>query len=195
MKIRARYAAAVFAVAALVGLSAPAAVAQEPPGVAARSVSEMKPVKVTADTIAQAGYHIVNGNSHQCVVDPGDSTTAGTKLVQWSCNDNYPSQYWRVEDERVDANGGYWYRLVNDQSNQCLGVPGASTEAGVQVIQWPCGEFADHFWGFYPTSKGFQIVNWNSRQCLGIPGASTAEGAAVIQWPCGDYADHYWALT
>ncbi|MEV6486999.1 RICIN domain-containing protein [Streptomyces sp. NPDC051576] len=190
MKIRARYVAAMFAVAALVGLSAPGAVAQDQPGVAKRSVSELKPVK--SDVAAQVISHIINNNSGKCLVDPGGSTTAGEKLIQWSCNDNYSSQYWSLEDGFTDQNGDDWYHVVNAYSGQCLGVPGASTEAGLQVIQWPCGNWPDHYWHFAEANGLYQIVNYNSRQCLGIPGASKDEGAAVIQWPCGNWADHYW---
>ncbi|MFE4629373.1 RICIN domain-containing protein [Streptomyces mirabilis] len=194
MRIRARYAAAAFAVAALVGLSAPGAVAQDQPGVAAQPVSQVKTVKATADMIAQAGTHIINNNSGKCIVDPGDNTADGVKLIQWSCNDNFASQYWTPANEYQDANGNYWYQLVNNHSNKCLGVPGASTQKGVQVIQWPCGNYPDHWWGFQPAANNtFRILSYNdSNLCLGIPAASTADGAAVIQWPCGTWADHYW---
>ncbi|HEY8984798.1 MAG TPA: RICIN domain-containing protein [Streptomyces sp.] len=136
--------------------------------------------------------HIINDNSNKCLAVPGGSTAQGTGLIQWPCgswNDHYWSAYYQFT-----ASGFYWYHVVNYNSGQCLGVPGASTTAGTQVIQWPCGTWADHYWAFAidTSNNKLHIINYNSGQCLAVPGASTSDGAQVIQWPCGTWADHYW---
>jgi hypothetical protein len=135
--------------------------------------------------------HIINDNSGQCLAVPGGSTANGTGLIQWPCgswNDHYWSAYYQF-----NAYNFNWYHVVNYNSGQCLAVPGASTANGTQVIQWPCGNYADHYWAFGTDSTGkMHIINYNSGQCLAIPGASTANGAHVIQWPCGTWPDHYW---
>jgi hypothetical protein len=136
--------------------------------------------------------HIINDNSGQCLAVPGGSTDAGTGLIQWPCG-TWADHYWAAQYQFTDSAGIYWYHIRNLNSGQCLAVPGASTSAGVQVIQWPCGTWADHYWAIVYDSTGkIHIINYNSGQCLAIPGASTAAGTAVIQWPCGTWPDHYW---
>ncbi|GGV01633.1 RICIN domain-containing protein [Kitasatospora aureofaciens] len=136
--------------------------------------------------------HIINDNSGQCLAVPGGSTAQGTGLIQWPCG-TWNDHYWSA-NYQFNAYNFNWYHVVNYNSGQCLAVPGASTTAGTQVIQWPCGTWADHYWAFgIDTSNGkLHIINYNSGQCLAIPGASTTAGAHVIQWPCGTWPDHYW---
>ncbi|GAA3038598.1 hypothetical protein GCM10020229_57310 [Kitasatospora albolonga] len=149
-------------------------------------------------TLAQQGIgfngaydHIINNNSNQCLAVPGGSTADGTGLIQWPCG-TWNDHYWTANYKFTES-GYYWYQVVNYNSGKCLAVPGASTTAGTQVIQWPCGTWRDHYWAFLvDSSNRLHIVNYNSRQCLAIPGASTDKGAQVIQWPCGTWADHYW---
>ncbi|AUG75631.1 hypothetical protein CFP65_0677 [Kitasatospora sp. MMS16-BH015] len=135
--------------------------------------------------------HLTNDNSLQCLTLPGASSTLGAQLVQSPCGTGN-EQYWTANYQFSDL-GYYWYHLQNYTSGQCLALPGASTAAGAQVIQWPCGGWADHYWAFVVNPAGrMQIVNYDSRECLALPGASTAPGAPVVQWPCGTYPDHYW---
>ncbi|MFF4160664.1 RICIN domain-containing protein [Streptomyces sp. NPDC001678] len=146
---------------------------------------------------AQKGAEIYswvrNANSGQCLAVPGGSTENGKGLIQWGCG-TWNDHYWYFE--RAFSSGDLvYYRVRNLNSGQCLAVPGASTTAGTQVIQWPCSTWPDHYWGIEYTSRGARLVNWNSKQCLAIPGASTAQGEKVIQWPCGTWPDHYWNFT
>lgn len=135
--------------------------------------------------------HITNYNSNQCLAVPGGSTAQGTGLIQWPCG-NWRDHYWSVQYQ-FTSSGFYWYHVVNLNSGQCLAVPGGSTAQGTQVIQWPCGQWADHYWAFATDKAGVtHIANGNSGQCLAIPGGSTAQGTKVIQWPCGQWNDHYW---
>ncbi|GAB3433078.1 hypothetical protein GCM10027569_82380 [Flindersiella endophytica] len=61
------------------------------------------------------------------------------------------------------------------------------------MIQWGCGDFADHKWGVFSTPEGlYNILNYNSELCLAIEGGSLNQGAKAIQWPCGNFADHKW---
>ncbi|MEU5438455.1 RICIN domain-containing protein [Streptomyces sp. NPDC020719] len=135
--------------------------------------------------------HITNLNSGQCLAVPGGSTAQGTGLIQWPCG-TWNDHYWSVQYQ-FTSSGFYWYHVVNLNSQQCLAVPGGSTTQGTQVIQWPCGTWADHYWAFATDRAGVtHIANGNSGQCLAIPGGSTAQGTKVIQWPCGTWNDHYW---
>ncbi|GHF58198.1 hypothetical protein GCM10010218_44590 [Streptomyces mashuensis] len=131
-----------------------------------------------------------NANSAHCLAVPGGSTQNGIGLIQWGCG-GWQDHYWQFE-YAFSSGGRSYYHVRNLNSRQCLAVPGASTTPGTQVIQWPCGDWKDHFWGVEYTNKGKRLVNWNSGQCLAVPGASTVQGEKVIQWPCGDWPDHYW---
>ncbi len=87
------------------------------------------------------------------------------------------------------------YHILNLNSNQCVGVPGGNHDAGSNLIQWPCGPWADHFWDLVYVGDGwYRLVNVNSRQCMAVPGGSWDPGTTVIQWPCGPWLDHFWRL-
>ncbi|GAA2933630.1 hypothetical protein GCM10020221_31720 [Streptomyces thioluteus] len=136
---------------------------------------------------------IRNANSAHCLAVPGSSMENGRGLIQWGC-DVWRDQQWQFE-YAFSSGAISYYRVRNDNSGQCLAVPGASTTAGTQVVQWPCGTQPDHYWGVEYTANGKRLVNWNSRQCLAVPGASTAQGDKVVQWPCNTLPDHYWNFS
>ncbi|MEU3353998.1 RICIN domain-containing protein [Streptomyces sp. NPDC037389] len=134
---------------------------------------------------------IRNASSGHCLAVPGSSLENGKGLIQWGC-DIWRDQQWQFE-YAFSSDVISYYRIRNENSGQCLAVPGASTTAGTQVIQWPCGTQPDHYWGIEFTSNGKRLVNWNSKQCLAVPGASTVQGEKVVQWPCSStLPDHYW---
>jgi hypothetical protein len=136
--------------------------------------------------------HITDDHSNQCLAVPGGSKNAGSRLIQWPCGSN-ADHYWSAYYQFTDAAGIYWFHVVNYNSHQCLAVPGASTTANVQVIQWPCGNYPDHYWAFASDSAGrISIWNYNSAQVLSVRGASQSAGAAVIQYPYGPYVDQAW---
>ncbi|MGW8763241.1 RICIN domain-containing protein [Streptomyces sp. NPDC055815] len=90
-------------------------------------------------------------------------------------------------------------RIVNGNSGLCLAVPGGST-AVVDLNQFGCGPYADHFWHLRPAGADgsgrarYRIVNNNSGYCAAVPGASKATAVNVNQYPCGDYPDHLWRV-
>jgi hypothetical protein len=100
-----------------------------------------------------------------------------------------------AQDMRAAAVYGH---IINNNSGQCLAVPGGSTVEGTGLIQWGCGTWADHYWTLEPWSisgvRHYRVINYNSGQCLAVPGASTVEGTQVIQWPCGTWVDHFWRV-
>lgn len=100
-----------------------------------------------------------------------------------------------AKDMQAAATYGH---IINNNSGQCLAVPGGSTEAGIGLIQWGCGSWRDHYWTLEPWDidgvRHYRIINLNSGQCLAVPGASTVEGTQVIQWPCGTWLDHFWRV-
>lgn len=92
--------------------------------------------------------------------------------------------------------------LVNQGSNMCLGVPGATTNIGVQLVQWYCNGSSDQNW-LLASNSSFdsggqtyaQFTDQLSGQCISVAGASLNAGAAVVQWPCYGTADQYWTMV
>lgn len=183
MHVRTKLMVICASVVALVGLSAVTAVAA--PGDTTGSNAR--------DKAAGTSYtHVINNNSGKCMAVPGGNTNAGSNLIQWDCG-NYADHYWNFVNDYDDNNGYEWDHVVNSHSGQCLAVPGGSTAAGTKVIQWPCGNYADHLWRRVDMGNyNFELVNYNSGLCLSVPGASTADGVQLIQWPCAYYPDQYW---
>lgn len=137
---------------------------------------------------------IRNANSAHCLAVPGGSMENGKGLIQWGC-DVWRDQQWQFE-YAFSSGAISYYRVRNQNSGQCLAVPGADTTAGRQVVQWPCSTLPDHYWGVEYTANGKRLVNWNSGQCLAVPGGSTGQGTQVVQWPCSStLPDHYWNFT
>jgi hypothetical protein len=88
------------------------------------------------------------------------------------------------------------YKLVNYNSNLCLGIQNMSHEPGAPALQWSCTGTADHYWRLSPTSGGrYKLINNNSDQCLGIQNMSHDPGAPALQWPCTGTTDHFWEVV
>jgi hypothetical protein len=79
---------------------------------------------------------------------------------------------------------------------KCLDVPGASHQAGVQIIQYHCTPGANNeVWYFDWTDSGYaRIRNAESGLCLNVAGAG-GSGAAIIQWYCVNAANGQWRGT
>ncbi len=73
--------------------------------------------------------------------------------------------------------------IVNAQTGLVIGVPGGSTNGGVQLVTWHRNGTANQRWSVVPTDQGwFKLVNGGSGLCVGVNGGSTADGAAIVQW-------------
>ncbi|MFJ9344548.1 RICIN domain-containing protein [Streptomyces sp. NPDC101733] len=131
--------------------------------------------------------------SGQCVALPGGTRNAGAQVMQWPCGPYY-DHLWRLTFAFTQGTTHY-YKVENLNSFQCLGVQGGSTGAGAPVIQWPCGDYRDHYWALMPDKYGSRLKNLNSQQCLTIPGGTGDQGTGLIQWPCGDQFDQVWNHT
>ncbi|MFF9147252.1 RICIN domain-containing protein [Streptomyces sp. NPDC014861] len=96
---------------------------------------------------------------------------------------------------------GAFTHVQNGRSGLCLAVPAGSHAPAVQVNQFTCGDWDDHFWQLtyeFSTANGaywYTIRNFESRQCLSVDAARKDNNAPVTQYPCGSpapYLDQYW---
>ncbi|MFB7619300.1 RICIN domain-containing protein [Kitasatospora sp. NPDC056181] len=95
---------------------------------------------------------------------------------------------------------GSYGHLVNARSGLCLAVPGGSREPAVQLNQFTCGGWSDHFWSltYRGTAEGvpwYSIENKNSHMCLSVDAARKDDFAPITQFPCGLYPDQYWTTS
>jgi hypothetical protein len=88
------------------------------------------------------------------------------------------------------------YKITNVKSGLVLGVLGASTSEGANVVQWSAGTSPDQVWNLTLLANGaYQITDLNSGMVLGVPGASTSTGATLVQWPSDGGPDQEWQFT
>jgi hypothetical protein len=108
----------------------------------------------TSDTISVGGlpyYHIVN-NNNTCLGVQNGSTSAGARVVGWSCNTNQ-DQYWAQYTSFYcpTLTGSIDYPIINLKSNDVLGVSGNSTADNANVVIWPYQDLCNNqFWGPLP---------------------------------------------
>ncbi|MFK4599925.1 hypothetical protein RKD30_006592 [Streptomyces pristinaespiralis] len=87
------------------------------------------------------------------------------------------------------------YSLKNANSGLCLAVPGASTSAGVQLVQNTCNGAADQTWKLAASGSGYTLTAAHSSKCAGVRDASTSAGKPVEQQSCSSTATQVWKLT
>jgi len=72
----------------------------------------------------------------KCLDANGQGTTAGTKVILWTCN-GQPNQQWKL-----NINGS----ITGVQSGLCLDVSGAGTGNGTLIQLWTCSGAANQQW-------------------------------------------------
>lgn len=92
------------------------------------------------DEINNGLYWIRNRGSSLCLSVATQSR--GEQLAQRSCtaNEAYSWQFNIAPDGR--------FQMINAFTGMCIGVAGGSQLDNAAVIQWPCGSWADHWWGY-----------------------------------------------
>ena len=90
---------------------------------------------------------------------------------------------------------GAYYKIVNADSGQNLGVLGASLLDGTDVVQWPDNGSPDQQWHVTSLGNGYDaLLDKNSGRALGVWQASTASGASAVQWVQNASYDQQWQL-
>jgi len=81
---------------------------------------------------------IENGN-HDCLGVAGGSTRQGAHVVAWKCEDGSANQLW-VYGTTICYKPGYsmsYSVIENYETGMVIGVSGASTKQGVDLVMWP----------------------------------------------------------
>ena len=125
------------------------------------------------------GEVIAGDDTAECVDDNAGSSTPGTKVQMWDCNDSATSQQWTMESNgTIGING------------QCLDVTGASHANGTLIEEWTCNGGANQQW----IAVNGELVNPASGSCLDDPAFNTTEGTQLDLWTCNGGSNQQWSV-
>jgi len=89
-----------------------------------------------------------------------------------------------------------YYEIQAMHSGKCLDVPRSSTQDGVNIIQYKCGNTKNQRWKLTEGPTGFyEIQAMHSGKCLDVPRSSTQDEVKIIQYKCGNTKNQRWKLT
>jgi sugar lactone lactonase YvrE len=89
--------------------------------------------------------------------------------------------------------GTYYVQNVN--SGMVLGVAGASTTEGANIVQWPINGSPDQIWKLSQLANGaYVFTDVNSGLVIGVSNASLNQGAVLVQWTLNGSPDQDWYL-
>ncbi len=88
------------------------------------------------------------------------------------------------------------YMIQNVNSGLVLGVGGASTSQGANIVQWTSNGSPDQRWNIIQGFDGdYMIRDVNSGLVIGVPGASINSGVTLVQWQSNGGPDQEWRFT
>ena len=120
--------------------------------------------------------------SNRCVDVPGFSTTNGTQLDLWDCNDGGNQSWnWTAAKE------------LTVYGNKCMQVGGTGTTAGDPVIISDCTGATTQQWNLNADQTVTSVAN--PALCLDASGAGTGNGTAVDVWYCGGGSNQAWVRS
>jgi glucosylceramidase len=92
---------------------------------------------------------------------------------------------------------GQTYRIVNRLSGKPIGVYGASTANGAQIVQWTHDGDPDQQWTLLDAGNGYyNLVDVNSGLALDDTNGSTSNGTQMQQWALGvGNSNQQWQIT
>ncbi|WP_188272489.1 ricin-type beta-trefoil lectin domain protein [Streptomyces sp. CBMA152] len=118
------------------------------------------------------------GGGNLCLdVDHG-STTNGTKIQVWGCNNSAPQQWVLGADNTVRNYG------------KCLDATGGGTANWTPIELYTCNGGGAQQWKPGP---GGSLVNPASGRCLAYPSSNTTPGTQLILADCATIADQVWS--
>jgi hypothetical protein len=124
------------------------------------------------------GEVIAGDDAAECMDDNTGSSTPGTKVQMWDCNDSPSSQQWTMESNgTVGING------------QCLDITGANYSNGTLIEEWTCNGGANQQW----IAVNGELVNPASGECLDDPAFNTTEGTQLDLWTCNGGSNQQWS--
>jgi hypothetical protein len=125
------------------------------------------------------GEVIAGDDAAECVDANAGSSTPGTKVQMWDCNNSATSQQWTMESNgTIGING------------QCLDITGAGDANGTLIEEWTCNGGANQRW----IAVNGELVNPASGACLDDPAFNTTEGTQLDLWTCNGGSNQQWSV-
>ncbi len=116
--------------------------------------------------------------SGRCLDVPNSSTTNGTQLQLWDCNNNSNQRFTYTASKQLMVYG-----------NKCVDANGKGTTNGTTVIIWDCNGQPNQQWNV--NSNG-SISGVQSGLCLDVVGAATANGTKIQLYSCWGGTNQQW---
>ena len=151
------------------------------PGAAPSAVTTTPAPTPRTTTTSPSRTGLIIGYGGLCLDVTNASTSDGTALELWDCNDT-PNQEWTVEPDGTIRTLG-----------KCMSVFGTDTDAGTSVDLWTCDGGAHQQWQPY-SGGGGRLFNPSSGKCLDPGGAAPSKGATMHIWWCAGGENQHWVL-
>jgi hypothetical protein len=153
------------------------------------SITDILTTGATANLIPDGTYTFTNRNSGLVMDDTGKSTTAGTRMEQWTSNGG-TNQKWQLTN--LGSNN---IKLICVASSLALDMSGSSKANGGAVIQWTPTGATNQIWHLTAIAGGFfEVTNLNSGLALEVPGSSTTNGTLLDQSTYTGGANQQWSI-
>ena len=123
---------------------------------------------------------IVGGQSGRCLDVPNATTTNGTQVQLWDCN-NQTQQSWTYTSAKQ----------LQVYGSKCLDANNRGTTNGTTVIIWDCNGQPNQQWN---VNANGTITGVQSGLCVDANGAATANGTKIILWSCNGGSNQQWSL-
>jgi hypothetical protein len=134
-------------------------------------------------------YRLMHKGTNQCLDVPGNSTTAGTALAQYTDNGN-DAQRWVIT---LEADG--YYKIRHRNTSLCLEVAGNSTAPSAVAQQYTDNGNDAQRWQIVSLGDGYvKLVHKGTNQCLDVDNNLSTPGTAVHQYTDNGNDAQRWKL-
>jgi hypothetical protein len=121
---------------------------------------------------------------------PSDAGAWGT-IIDTSSLTRASNQFWTFQPIGDDSGT---YRIVNQNSGDCIDVVGGFTNNGVGLQQYGCfSQDNQHFWVYACPGGTVQIVGQQAVKCL--TSVANTDNAGTYLWTCSSDPSQRWSLA
>jgi hypothetical protein len=132
-------------------------------------------------------YTLFNQKSGLALDIPGNTTTHGTGLQQWTINGG-PAQKWKFNDL-----GNNVWTVINPGNQLAWDDTGWSTTVGTMLEQWDYNGLPVQQFKLRPVGNGaWKFINVNAGLAVAVTNASSSPRAAIILWTNTAAAEQNW---
>ncbi|WAL70198.1 RICIN domain-containing protein [Kitasatospora sp. YST-16] len=121
--------------------------------------------------------------ANKCLDVPNSTTTAGTQVQIWDCNNQANQQWTHTASNQLTVSSGGTQMCLDAYDNQ--------TAPGTKVEIWTCNNQTNQQW---KVNADGTITSVQSGLCLDVTGRSTANGALIDLWTCNGQSNQQWTL-